>query len=40
MFVWILPLFPAEPKLGPVYQRVTRLVPPLTAGRRFDEEVR
>jgi hypothetical protein len=27
-FVWILPLFPAEPKLGPVYQRVTHLVPP------------
>jgi hypothetical protein len=26
--VWILPLFPAEPKLGPVYQRVTHLVPP------------
>jgi hypothetical protein len=27
-FVWILPLFPAEPKLGPVYQHVTHLVPP------------
>jgi len=27
-FVWILPLFPAEPKLGPVYQPVTRLIPP------------
>jgi hypothetical membrane protein len=27
-FVWILPLFPAEPKLGPVYQPVTRFVPP------------
>lgn len=27
-FVWILPLFAAEPKLGPVYQPVTRLVPP------------
>jgi hypothetical protein len=27
-FIWILPLFPAEPKLGPVYQEVTRLVPP------------
>jgi hypothetical protein len=25
---WILPLFPAEPKLGPVYFQVTRLVPP------------
>src|SRR5262245_22324376 len=28
LFVWILPLFPAEPKLGPVYQNVTRLIPP------------
>jgi hypothetical protein len=26
--VWILPLFPAEPKLGPVYQPITHLVPP------------
>ena len=26
--VWILPLFPAQPKLGPVYQHVTHLVPP------------
>jgi hypothetical protein len=26
-FVWILPLFPAEPKLGPVYQHVTHLTP-------------
>ncbi len=26
--IWILPLFPAEPKLGPVYQRVTTFVPP------------
>src|SRR5580704_3745135 len=25
--VWILPLFPATPKLGPVYQHVTHLVP-------------
>jgi hypothetical protein len=25
---WILPLFPAEPKLGPVYWRVTHFVPP------------
>ena len=24
----ILPLFPAEPKLGPVYQQVTHFVPP------------
>lgn len=27
-FVWILPLFPAEPRLGPVYNPVTRFVPP------------
>jgi hypothetical protein len=27
-FIWILPLFPAEPKLGPVYHAVTRFVPP------------
>ena len=26
--IQILPLFPAEPKLGPVYQHVTRFVPP------------
>jgi hypothetical protein len=26
-FEWILPLFPATPKLGPVYQHVTHLVP-------------
>jgi hypothetical protein len=26
--LWILPLFPAEPKLGPVYQRVTHFIPP------------
>jgi hypothetical protein len=26
-FEWILPLFPAEPKLGPVYQHVTHLIP-------------
>jgi hypothetical protein len=26
--VWILPLFPAEPKLGPVYQHVTHFIPP------------
>ena len=25
---WILPLFPAEPKLGPVYHQVTHFVPP------------
>ncbi|HEY6489116.1 MAG: hypothetical protein WCC26_19915 [Terracidiphilus sp.] len=27
-FILILPLFPAEPKLGPVYQPVTHFVPP------------
>ena len=27
-YIWILPLFPAEPKLGPVYHSVTRFVPP------------
>ncbi len=26
--IWILPLFPAEPKLGPVYQHVTHFIPP------------
>ncbi|MEP7307386.1 MAG: hypothetical protein ABJA98_17895 [Acidobacteriota bacterium] len=26
-FLWILPLFPAEPKLGPVYSPVTHFVP-------------
>ena len=26
--VWVLPLFPAEPKLGPVFQQVTHLIPP------------
>src|SRR5215208_1894420 len=28
VMVWVLPLFPAEPKLGPIYQHVTRMVPP------------
>ena len=28
MLVWILPLFPAEPKLGPVLNPVTHFVPP------------
>jgi len=28
LFVWILPLFPATPKLGPVYHQVTNFVPP------------
>lgn len=27
-FVWFLPLASAEPKLGPVYQQVTHLIPP------------
>lgn len=27
VFEWILPLFPATPKLGPVYQHITHLVP-------------
>jgi hypothetical protein len=27
-FMWILELVPAEPKLGPVYQKITHLVPP------------
>src|SRR5215471_892644 len=27
-FVWLLPLAPAEPKLGPIYQKITHLVPP------------
>ncbi|HYL61970.1 MAG TPA: hypothetical protein VE077_05045, partial [Candidatus Methylomirabilis sp.] len=27
-FMWTLPLVPAQPKLGPVYQRITHLVPP------------
>src|SRR5579862_3332975 len=28
MFLWLLPLFPAEPKLGPVFHHVTRFIPP------------
>ncbi|MEO7653613.1 MAG: hypothetical protein ABIZ80_24405, partial [Bryobacteraceae bacterium] len=28
LFIWILPLFPAEPKLAPVYIHLTRFVPP------------
>ena len=27
VMLWILPLFPAEPKLGPIYQDVTHMVP-------------
>src|SRR2546427_3570395 len=26
-FLWILPLFPAEPKLGPVFRLVTHFIP-------------
>jgi len=26
--IWILPLFPATPRLGPIYQTVTHMVPP------------
>ncbi len=26
-FLWILPLFPAQPKLGPVYHQVTHFIP-------------
>ncbi len=26
--VWLLPLFPAHPKLGPIFQNVTHMVPP------------
>ena len=28
-FILILPLFPAEPKLGPVFQHVTHFIPPI-----------
>ncbi len=27
-FIWILPLFPATPKLGPVFHQVTQFIPP------------
>lgn len=27
LMMWILPLFPAQPKLGPVYQNITHMVP-------------
>jgi hypothetical protein len=27
LMLWILPLFPAQPKLGPVYQTITHMVP-------------
>ena len=26
-FLWLLPLFPAEPKLGPVYRQITHFIP-------------
>jgi hypothetical protein len=26
-FLWIMPLFPAEPKLGPVFNQVTHFIP-------------
>jgi hypothetical protein len=28
LFLWLLPLFPAEPKLGPVFHHVTHFIPP------------
>jgi len=28
LFLWLLPLFPAQPKLGPVYFHVTHFIPP------------
>ena len=28
LYLWILPLFPAEPKLGPVFHHVTTFIPP------------
>lgn len=28
LLIWILPLFPAQPKLGPVYYQITHFVPP------------
>ncbi len=27
IMMWVLPLFPAQPKLGPVYQDITHMVP-------------
>ncbi len=27
VMMWVLPLFPAQPKLGPVYQEITHMVP-------------
>jgi hypothetical protein len=27
LMMWVLPLFPAQPKLGPVYQSITHMVP-------------
>ena len=28
LMIWILPLFPAQPRLAPIYNRVTHMVPP------------
>ncbi|HWD18285.1 MAG TPA: hypothetical protein VHB20_03325 [Verrucomicrobiae bacterium] len=28
LMIWILPLFPAEPKLAPIYNKLTHMVPP------------
>src|SRR5947199_3691246 len=28
LLIWILPLFPAEPNLGPVFNPVTQFIPP------------
>ena len=28
LMIWVLPLFPAEPKLAPIFNRVTHMVPP------------
>jgi len=28
LMIWILPLFPAQPKLAPIYSQVTHMVPP------------
>ena len=27
VMLWLFPLFPATPKLGPVYQKITHMVP-------------
>jgi hypothetical protein len=28
LVIWVLPLFPAEPRIGPVMQRITHFIPP------------